>query len=95
MTGQNLESYAAVGEIVHGIYEMPQATTEPIKFPDHQSITFTQRFERSIQAGPVVKAARTKVFVDVRVANTSGDQSIALKICVLRPVCFGNSHITD
>jgi len=39
---------------------MPQIAAEPIELPDHQRVSWAQRFQTSIQAGPRIEAAEDK-----------------------------------
>ena len=43
MAGQHLEANATPGQIMHGVDQVPKVAPEPVEFPHHQRIPWSQR----------------------------------------------------
>lgn len=48
LTGEHLQSDAALGQFVNGVDQVAQIATQPVQLPDHQRVPFAQGFAQRV-----------------------------------------------
>lgn len=75
-TSEHPEADAAVGEVMHGVDQVEQVSTESVKFPHHERVALSERLQSGRQVRPVISLTRGMVLVEVvRLAPATRSES--------------------
>ena len=95
VAAQDLETDAAISQVVHGVDEVPQVAAQPVELPDDQRVALAQRLQAGRQSGPVISLSGRGVFVEVPGIDAGGQQGISLEVGHLAAVRLAYPHVTN
>jgi len=95
VTGQDLQTHAPGGQVVHRVDQVAQVATQTIQLPQDQGVALAQRLEAGRQPGAVFPSPRSPILVDVRRCHPGSRQGIALQVGGLGAVRFRDPHVAQ
>ena len=85
---EHLEADAAVGEVVHGVDQVAQVTTEPVELPHQKGVPLTECLQAGRQMRTVILLSGRVIFVKIGGRYACGQECVSSEISGLRPVGF-------